>query len=110
MKADPKKKFYGLWSAEDLMEELTDNQMNPEDYARFEKAGSMHSLLDRLSEVKNPIIIIRGSNDRMAPKLVMDEMHAALPNSTMKTFENSGHHVFIERAPEVNQLIIDFLK
>jgi 3-oxoadipate enol-lactonase len=110
MKADPSKKFYDLWSAEDLIEEFTANQMIPEDYERFEKAGSMHNVLDRLSELKNPVILIGGSNDKMAPKLVMDEMHAKLPNSTIKVFENSGHHVFIERAPEVNELIINFLE
>ncbi len=110
MKTDPNKKFYGLWSAEDLMEELNDNNMTPEDYERFEKAGSMHNLLDRLPEINHPTIIIGGSNDKMSPKLVMDEMHAKLPNSTIKIFENSGHHAFIERAPEVNELIIDFLK
>lgn len=109
MKEDPNKKFYGLWSANDLIEEFTANQMTPEDYERFEKAGSMHDLLDRLSEVKHPALIIGGSNDKMAPKLVMDEMHEKLPNSTLRIFENSGHHVFIERAPEVNELIINFL-
>lgn len=110
MRAEPSKKFYGLWSVEDLIEELTDNQMTPEDYDRFEKAGSMHNTLDRLSELNHPAIIIGGSKDKMSPKLVLDEMHAELPNSTIKIFENSGHHVFIERAPEVNELIIDFLK
>jgi proline-specific peptidase len=110
MKADPEKNFYGLWSAKDLMEEFIDNQMTPKDYELLEKAASMHSLLDRLSEVKHPTIIIRGSLDRFSPQLVMDEMHAALANSTIKSFENSGHHVFIERAPEVNESIIDFLK
>jgi len=110
MKADPKKKFYGLWSVEDLIEEFADNKMSPEDYKRFEKAGSMHDALDQLSELNHPAILIGGSHDKMSPKLVMDEMHAELPNSTIKIFDISGHHVFIERAPEVNEVIIDFLK
>ncbi|MFX1406145.1 MAG: alpha/beta fold hydrolase [Promethearchaeota archaeon] len=110
MKEDPKKKFYGLWSAEDLIEELTDNQMTPEDYEMFEKAGSMHNLLDRLSELKHPAILIGGDSDKMSPKLVLDEMHAVLPNSQIHIIEKAGHHVFIEEAPTVNQLIIDFLK
>ncbi|TFG03069.1 MAG: alpha/beta fold hydrolase [Promethearchaeota archaeon] len=84
--------------------------MSPEDYKRFEKAGSMHDVLDQLSELNHPAIIIGGSHDKMSPKLVMDEMHTELPNSTIKIFDNSGHHVFIERAPEVNEVIIDFLK
>ena len=110
MKADKKKKFYDLWSAEDLIEEFSDNQMTPEDYERFEKAGSMHNVLDRLSEIKHPTILIGGDSDRMSPKLVLDEMHEKLPNSKLEIIENAGHHVFIEEAPKVNELIIDFLK
>ncbi|MFX0042419.1 MAG: alpha/beta fold hydrolase [Candidatus Hodarchaeota archaeon] len=109
MQADPKKKFYDLWSAEDLIREFTNNRMNPEDYERFEKAGSMHNLLNRLSEIKHPTIIIGGANDKMSPKLVLDEMHEVLPNSKMEIIDNAGHHVFIEEAPKVNQLILDFL-
>lgn len=109
MQADPKKKFYGLLSAEDLIEEFTDNQIKPEDYERFEKAGSMHDLLNRLSEVKHPTIIIGGANDKMSPKLVLDEMHEVLPNSKMEIVDKAGHHVFIEEALKVNQLILNFL-
>jgi len=89
---------------------LTENHMTPEDYQRFEKAGSMHNVLDRLSEVKNPTIIIGGSNDRMSPKMVLDEMHEKLPNSRIEIIEKTGHHVFIEEALKVNELIINFLK
>jgi proline-specific peptidase len=110
MKANPKKKFYDLWSAVDLIEEFTDNEMTPEDYERFAKAGSMHDLLDRLSEINQPSIIIGGDKDKMSPKLVLDEMHEALPNSRLELIDNAAHHVFIEQAPKVNQLFIDFLK
>ncbi len=110
MQADPKKKFYGLWSAENLIEEITENQMTSEDYRRYEKAGSMHNVLDRLSEIKNPTIIIGGSNDRMSPKMVLDEMHEKLPNSRIEIIDKTGHHVFIEEALKVNELIINFLK
>jgi pimeloyl-ACP methyl ester carboxylesterase len=46
----------------------------------------------------------------MSPKLVLDEMHEALPNSRLELIDNAAHHVFIEQAPKVNQLFIDFLK
>jgi len=109
MQADPKKKFYGLWSAEDLIEEFTNNRMTPEDYERLAKVGAMHNLLDRLSELKHPTIIIGGSNDRISPKLVLDEMLDVLPNSKLELIDKAGHHVFIEEALKVNQLILNFL-
>jgi proline-specific peptidase len=110
MKANPEKKFYDLWSPEDLIEEFTDNQMVPEDYEKFAQAGAMHDLLERLPEIEHPTIIIGGTKDKLSPKLVLDQMHEALPNSKLEFIQKAGHHVFIEQAPEINQLIIDFLK
>ncbi|TXT55058.1 MAG: Soluble epoxide hydrolase [Promethearchaeota archaeon] len=110
MQENPSKRFYDLWSAEDLIEEFIGNNMVPEDYERFEKAGSMHDVLDRLSEITQSAILIGGANDKMSPKLVLDQMHEALPNSQLEIIDRAGHHVFIEVAPTVNQLIIDFLK
>ncbi|MFX0018531.1 MAG: alpha/beta fold hydrolase [Promethearchaeota archaeon] len=110
MQADPKKKFHGLWSAEDLMKELTENQMEPKDYENLANAIETHSVLDRLGEIMNPVLLVCASNDKLSPKLVMDEMHDKLPNCSIEYIDNTAHHVFLEEAPKVNELIIKFLK
>jgi len=110
LKAEPKKKVYDLFSAEDLIEEFKDNQMTSDDFDRLEKAGSMHNILDRLHEINNPTLIIAGFNDKLSPRLVLDEMNEILSNSKMEIIENAGHHVFLDQAPYVNELIINFLK
>ena len=110
MQADPKKKFYDLWSAEDLMREFSENLLTPMDYEHLSTAVSAHNVLDRLPEIKNPVLLICASNDKLSPKLVMDEMNDKLPNSKLELINDTAHHVFLEEALKVNELIIDFLK
>jgi len=110
MQADPKKKFHGLWSAEDLMKEFTENQMTPKDYQILANATDSYNIIDKLSEIKNPVLLVSASNDKISPKLVMDEMHKSLPNNRLEVIENTAHHIFLEEAPKVNELIINFLK
>jgi len=110
MQADPKKKFHGIWSAEDMIEELTDNKMTPEDYELLANAIEKHDVTDKLSEIKVPTLLISSTNDKLAPKMVMEEISKAIKNSRLEVIDNAAHHVFLEAAPTINQLIIDFLK
>lgn len=110
MQADPKKKFHGIWSAEDMIDELTENNMTPEDYELLANAIEKHDVTDRLSEIKNPTLLLASSHDKLSPKLVMEEIDKNIPNSKLEIIQGSAHHLFLEAAPQVNQIIIDFLK
>jgi proline-specific peptidase len=109
MKADPQKKFHGLWSAEDLIKETTEDQMTPHDYKFLADAIDTHDTTDKLSQIPHPTLLIAASNDKLSPKLVMDELNENLPNSRIEFIDKAGHHVFLEYAPQVNKLILDFL-
>ncbi len=110
MKEDPKKKFHGIWSAQDLIEESTIDPPTHKDIDN--QAGSMseHYTLDRLHEIKNEVLLVAGSHDRLCPQSTMLEMHEKLPNSTFQVIDKAGHGAPLSRAPEVNKLIIDFLE
>jgi pimeloyl-ACP methyl ester carboxylesterase len=110
MQADPKKKFHGIWSAEHMIKELTENKMTPKDYQLLADAIEEHDVTDRLSEINTPVLLIAASNDKLSPKLVMEELNNGIKNSTLEVIPGTAHHVFLEAAPKVNQLIIDFLK
>ena len=110
MQADPKKKFHGIWSAEEMIKELTENKMTPQDYKLLADAIEKHDVTDRLSEIKQPVLLIAASHDKLSPKLVMEELHKGIKNSVLEIIDGTAHHVFLEEAPKVNQLIIDFLK
>jgi len=110
MQADPKKKFHGIWNAEHMIKELTENKMAPTDYELLANAVEKHDVTDRLGTIKNPTLVIASSNDKLSPKMVMEEIHQGIKNSKFELIDETAHHVFLEAAPKVNQLIINFLK
>ena len=110
MEKDLKKKIYGLITAEQLIKDSTENQCNPIDLKNLTQAGNSHNTLDRLNEIKNKSLLLAGSKDGLVPVILMEEMHKRMPNSDLKVIQGAGHKLFLEAAPEVNNIIIDFLK
>ena len=110
MEAEPSKKWHGLWSAEDLIKESMINPPTIEDIEVQAKAVNTHHTLERLSEIKNESLLITSTHDRVIPTSVMKEMHERIPNSTLKIIDKAGHGSPRSRAPEINEMIIDFLK
>ncbi len=108
--ANPKKKIHGIWSAEDLIKESTIDPPTVRDIMNQAQVLRIHNPLDRLSEIKNETLILTASHDRICPKSVALEVHEKIPNSTLKVIEKAGHGSPISRAPEINQIINDFLK
>ena len=70
----------------------------------------IHNTKERLKDITNPVLLLAASHDRITPKSSMAEMHELLPNSTFYVVDKAGHGSPLEKAPEVNQEIINFLK
>jgi pimeloyl-ACP methyl ester carboxylesterase len=65
-------------------------------------------VIDRLSQVQQPTLVIWGRLDRVLP--VSQAMVAeALPNHKLEIWENCGHHPFLEFADRFNQTVLNFL-
>lgn len=109
LEAEPSKKWYGLWSAEDLIKESMIDPPTIEDIEIQARAVNTHHTLERLSEIKNESLLITSTHDRVMPTSVMKEMHKRIPNSTLKVIDKAGHGSPRSRAPEINKMIIDFL-
>ncbi|MHA1670012.1 MAG: alpha/beta fold hydrolase [Promethearchaeota archaeon] len=110
MKADHKKKFFGLWSAEDLIEQSKTNPSTPQDISNQVNALRHMDVLEQLKTIKNKVLVICADKDRQMPKVVNVKIHENLPNSKLIVLERAAHDSPKERAPEINQHIIDFLK
>ncbi|MHA1726214.1 MAG: alpha/beta fold hydrolase [Promethearchaeota archaeon] len=108
MEKNPKKKFHGLWSVDDLIEINSVDPPTHEDIDNQAAAIQEHDTLDKLHQIKVPILLIAGSHDRLCPESSMREMHERLPNSTFKIIQKAGHSAPLSRAPEVNKLLIEF--
>ena len=53
MEADPKKKFFGIWSVEDLIEDSTIDPPTVQDVESQAKALMTHNTFNRLDQIKN---------------------------------------------------------
>jgi len=109
MEQNPKKKFYNLWSVEDLINYYSINPPSPIDIKNMAYALTTHDIYERLQEIKNKTLILAASHDKLVPKSVMLELHNKIPNSIFKIIEKAGHESIKEKAPLVNQALIDFL-
>ena len=110
LEADPSKKWYGLWSVEELIEMSTVDPPTEKDVNLQAGALKTHNTFERLHTIKSPTLILTASNDKVIPKSSMEEIHEKIPNSTLVVINKAGHQSPLEKAPEVNQQIIDFLK
>lgn len=110
LEADPKKKFYGLWSVEDLIKISITNPSEPQDAENLAYAFSKERIVGNLEDIKADTLLVAASHDRLTPKSIMEEISNRIPNSTFKVIEKAGHGAPISRAPEINKLIMDFLE
>lgn len=110
LEANPSKKWYGLWSAEDMIEMSTIDPPTEKDVNMQAGALKTHNTFDRLSTIKSPTLLLTASHDRLTPKSAMERMHEKIPNSALVVIDKAGHSSPREKAPEVNQKIIEFLK
>jgi pimeloyl-ACP methyl ester carboxylesterase len=110
MEANPGKKFFDIFSMEDLIRESTINPSRPQDIINQAEAMKTHYTLERLHEIKNETLLIAASHDRQTPVSVMTEMRKRIPNSELKVINEAGHFMTLSRAPEVNDIILNFLE
>ncbi|MFX1569722.1 MAG: alpha/beta fold hydrolase [Promethearchaeota archaeon] len=110
LKENPKKKFFGIWSAEDEIRESTILMPTPRDIELQIEALKGFNTLERLHEIKNPTLILAALHDRVCSKSNAEEIHKRIANSILKIIEKAGHESPKTRAIEVNNIIINFLK
>ena len=110
MRENPTKRFFGLWSVEDLVKIDLTNPPTPEDNNNIANAVKGHNVLDRLHEIKSETLLLCGEKDRIATLPVQKRMHERMSNSILKIIKDARHSVSKEKAPEVNKTIINFLK
>lgn len=110
MRANPKEKFYGLWSVEDLIDYYTTDPPTPQDIRNIAYSFKTYNTSNRLHEINHETLLLTASHDILVPKERMFEIHTILPNSIIKVINKAGHESPKSKAPEVNRSIIEFLK
>ncbi|MFX0010105.1 MAG: alpha/beta fold hydrolase [Candidatus Hermodarchaeota archaeon] len=110
MMANPNKKFYDLWSVDDLKIIENLNPLTKQDIINQSNALLQKITVDDLKKIINPTLLIASSHDKLTSSNSMIEMHNVISNSILTIIQKAGHSSPISRAPEINKLIIEFLK
>jgi hypothetical protein len=71
--------------------------------ARFDVSCHVHA-------IQSPTLVLHGGGDRVVPVDNGVALARAIPDAKLRVFEDAGHLVFIERAEELNEEIVYFLK
>jgi pimeloyl-ACP methyl ester carboxylesterase len=110
LKKNPTKKFYNLFTLDDLIEKFKNKTINKEDLINQGHSFNNFNLIDKLSSIETPILLIGAENDRILPHSQMIEMYKKLPNSRLVIIKKAGHGSPISKAPKINELIKNFLQ
>jgi 2-hydroxy-6-oxonona-2,4-dienedioate hydrolase len=73
------------------------------------KTAMRENLAERLQEVKCPVLLIWGKEDKITPPFVAEEFHKLIKNSELHWMEQCGHAPMMEKPKEFNRLLQNFL-
>ena len=76
-------------------------------FKRQLQASSGYDATSRLSSLTVPTLILHGRKDKLVPFHLVEEMHAAIRNSQLKTFEG-GHLLFVFEPQKLLEAIVSF--
>jgi len=110
MVENPKKKFHGIWSVEDLVQEKLNNPTTVKDINNQVEALKTHNVYERLPLIRNKVLILAAEKDKTCTTTMNEKTHELIPNSKLIIIEKAAHQSILEKAPEVNKFIIEFLK
>ena len=69
----------------------------------------MFDIMDKVHAIKLPTLVICGSEDEMTPVKYAKYLADRIEGASLVIIEGAGHHVFVEKPKEVNQVIEEFL-
>ena len=65
---------------------------------------------ENLAKINIPTVIFHAKEDAIVAYALAEQMHAGIKNSTLVTFDKSGHSSFLEETEKFNSELIKFLK
>jgi len=78
-------------------------------FTRQSTAAMNYNSIHRAHLIRQPTLILAGAQDRVMPLALTQELAHKIPHAQLKVFPDAGHLLFLEKAQEVNQAILEFL-
>jgi len=74
------------------------------------KSAIRNNLGEELNQIKQPTLLVWGSNDTITPPFVAKEFNKLIPNSELHFVDKCGHAPMMEMPGEFNAILHKFLK
>lgn len=71
-------------------------------------ACNAFNVMDRLSEIEVPALVVCGRDDKLTPVKYSEYLKANIPAAELQIIEGAGHMVMLERSAELNHAIKEF--
>ncbi len=62
-----------------------------------------------VSSIKQPAMVVWGSQDRITPRELPEELSRSLPNSELRVIDGAGHLVMVDARDEFNRVVMEFM-
>ena len=73
-----------------------------------DQAARSHNVCDRLAEIRQPVLVLHGRQDRMVPLARGEELAQRLPNARLEILDPAGHQFHSQQFDIVLRLVLDF--
>ena len=81
----------------------------PEAFVRQLEASARHDARDRLGSLSLPVHVIGAEHDLLVPVWKSRALAELIPGAKLSVIEGSPHGASLERAEELNRLVLDFI-
>lgn len=100
-----------LWNKDIFMKAYAYNAKIPGvSFMKFSRDNRNTDLTDRIKEIKVPVLILWGADDRLIPVSDAERFHQDISNSEMEIFTHCGHLPFVEYPDRFNKSVAEFLR
>ena len=89
---------------------ITNNRLKAIKIIALAKSAIRNNLGEELNQIKQPTLLVWGSNDTITPPFVAKEFNRLIPNSELHFVDHCGHAPMMEVPDEFNAILHKFLK
>jgi 3-oxoadipate enol-lactonase len=115
---NPLRRFANLYSTQFILEHpawVTEDathfgKMPLHAIIRQDQAVRGHDVCDRLREIRQPVLILHGRQDRMVPLDRGQQLLRLLPDARLEVLDPAGHQFHSEQFATVVRLVVDFVE
>jgi len=94
----------------DRVFEIANNRISVLKLLGYAKSAIRHNMATDIPNIKKPVCLVWGAEDKVTPPHVAKEFHKLLPNSELNWIPLCGHAAMWEHPKRFSEIVLQFLK